>query len=482
MEDSAAPGTSDFQDAAPQTRRRVRQVQDRVYAALANAGLGPDDLIVAAVSGGPDSMTLLDCLVAARRRGGPAVHVAHLNHGLRAEAAQVAEAVVGHARDAGLPVTAGTPHDYPVGETERMPSEDAARRARWMFLRDVARRVGAVRIATGHTRNDQAETVIMNLARGSGLRGLAGMRANDGEILRPLLAVSRRDTAAYVQARQLVVDPDPLNETPRFRRNRIRLEVLPLLDEIYPGVVNAIARSAEVLAGEIDGLPLYVQSADGRRMPLHPERAAVPEGLFPGTLVAAVRALGGRRQIGAASLGAVARALSEDTHGRWVDLTADTHAFVRDGAVVLYPERARDATWRPPVSLTVPGEARVPGGSVVAELITGGPPWGHGVAVDGSTLDHQRLQGRTLTLRAPAPHERVHPARGEDTRDLARLLRSRGVTADIAASIPVLDVDGAAVCVPGVWRDHGFAPRPDARTVVALRARWDAIRPPEARA
>ncbi len=457
-------------------------MQDRVHAALATAGLGPDDTIVAAVSGGPDSMVLLDCLVAARRRGGPAVHVAHLNHGLRAEAERVAEVVVRHARDAGLPVTAGTPRDYPVAGTEGAPSDDAARRARWAFLRDVARRVSAARIATGHTRNDQAETVIMNLARGSGLRGLSGMRADDGEILRPLLTVSRHDVAAYVRARQLVVDRDPLNETPRFRRNRVRHDVLPLLDDIYPGAVNAIARSAEVLAGEIDGLPLYVQSADGRRMPLHPERAAVPEGVFPATFVAAVRAMGGRRQLGAVQLGAVARALREDTHGRWVDLTDGTHAFVRDGAVVLYPERVRDGTWRPPVSLTVPGEARVPGGSVIAELIEGENWRGRRGAVDGCTLDHERLRGRTLTLRAPAPHERVRPARGEDTRDLARLLRSRGVAADIASGMPVLDVDGSAVCVPGVWRDAGFAPRPDAPMVVALHARWDAIRPPGARA
>ena len=427
-------------------------------------------------------MVLLDCLVAARRRGGPAVQVAHLNHGLRAEAGQVAEAVVRHARNAGLPVTAGTPRDYPVGGTARAPSEDAARRARWTFLRAVARRVRAARIATGHTRNDQAETVIMNLARGSGLRGLSGMRADDGEILRPLLTVSRHDIAAYVQARQLVVDRDPLNETPTFRRNRIRHEALPLLDDIYPGAANAIARSAQVLAGEIDGLPLYVQCADGRRMPLHPERAAVPEGLFPVTFVAAVRAMGGRRQLGAAPLGAVARALRDDTHGRWVELSDGTHAFVRDGAVVLYPERVRDAAWRAPVALAVPGETRVPGGSVIAELIEGGSPRGHGVAVDECALDHERLRGRTLTLRAPAPHERVRPARGQDTRDLARLLRSRGVTADIASSMPVLDVDGSAVCVPGVWRDDGFAPRPNARMVVALRARWDAIRPPEARA
>ena len=441
-------------------------MQDRVYRALGSAGLRAEDTVVAAVSGGPDSTVLLDSLVAARRRGGPAVHAAHLNHGLRADAAAVAEAVVGQARDAGLPVTVGAPRDYPVGGSASEASEDAARRARWTFLRDVARGTGAARIATGHTRNDQAETVIMNLARGAGPRGISGMRADDGEILRPLLTVSRDDVAAYVKARGLPVDADPLNATPRFRRNRIRHEALPLLEDIYPGAVNAIARSAAILAGEIDDVPLYVQPADGLRMPLHPGRTAVPEGAFPATVVAAVRAMGGRRQLGAAPLGAVARALREDTHGRWVELTDGAHAFVRDGAVVVYPERVRDAAWRPPAPLAVPGEARVPGGSVIAKLIEGGTLGGR--AMDGLTLDHDRLRGRIVTLRAPAPHERVPGESGQPPRDLSRLLRSRGVAADIVPGMPVLDVDGAAACVPGVWRQGDFAPGPNAVRVVAL--------------
>ncbi len=439
------------------------------------AGLGADDVVVAAVSGGPDSMVLLDSLLAARRRGGPAVHVAHLDHGLRANAAHVAETVVRHARDAGLPVTAGTPQDYPVGGSNGAASEAAARQARWTFLRAVARRVQAARIATGHTRNDQAETVLMNLARGSGLRGLSGMREDDGEILRPLLTVSRDDVAAYVQARGLAVDADPLNETPRFRRNRIRHEALPLLDDIYPGAVNAIARSAEIVAEELDGHPLYVQTADGLRMPLHPERAAVAAGAFPDRVVAAVRAMRGGRQLGAAQLGAVARALREDTRGRWVDLLPGAHAFVRDGAVVLYPECVRDAAWQPPVPLVVPGEAQVPGGTIVAKVLEGPESWRQGGAVGGSALDRDLLQGRTLTLRAPAPDERVQQEDGRQTRDLSRLLRARGVAADVAPSMPVLEVDGFAVCVPGVWRDGDFAPRPDTHTIVMLRARWDAI-------
>ena len=442
---------------------------------MMSAGLRSDNVVVAAVSGGPDSMVLLDSLLAARCRGGPAVHVAHLDHGLRADAAHVAGTVVRHARDAGLAVTAGTPRDYPVGAPNGASSEAAARDARWTFLRAVARRAQAARIATGHTRHDQAETVLMNLARGSGLRGLSGMREDDGEILRPLLTVSRDDIAAYAHARGLVVHADPLNETPRFRRNRIRHEALPLLDGIYPGAVDAIARSATILADEVDGYPLYVQPAAGLRMPLHPERAAVAAGSFPDTVVAAVRARGGGGQLGAARLGAVARALRADTHGRWVDLTPGAHAFVRDGAIALYPERVRDAAWQPPVSLAVPGEARVPGGRVIAELADGRAFLRHGDAGAGSALCQDRLRGRALTLRTPAPGERVRPEDGGQTRDLWRLLRARGVPAAVAASMPVLDVDGCAVCVPGVWRDGAFAPRPGRSSAVLLRARWDTI-------
>src|SRR5205085_11010695 len=127
-------------------------------------------------------------------------------------------------------------------------TEDAARIARYEFLRRAAREIGATAIATGHTRDDQAETVLLHLARGSGLAGLAGMRPLRDGIARPLLAIGREDTVAVCRASRIRSRTDPTNRSLRFARNRVRLEVLPKLAKINPRASEAVARFAEAAA------------------------------------------------------------------------------------------------------------------------------------------------------------------------------------------------------------------------------------------
>ncbi len=426
---------------------------------------------------------MLDTLIEAQARGGPTPHVAHFNHGLRSDAAEVANVVERQAHAAGLPYTLGTSRNFPLSRSNGASSEAAARTARWAFLRLVARRVEAARILTGHTRDDQAETVIMNLARGSGSRGLAGMRTDDGEILRPLLDISRAEVIAYAEGQGLAFDDDPLNATPDFRRNRIRHDLMPLLNDIYPGASRTIARSAGVIQDNVDRDPIQVREASGVRMPLHPDRMAVPKGPFPEAVVEAARTLNGlRRQLSASQLSGLARALRIETRGRWIELTAGLQAFVCDGAIALYPERVRDRAWRPAVPLPMPGEARVPGGRIVAELRGADQHPPRRRDSNASVLDADHLRGRALTVRAPVPHERVRPEHGPDSRDLIRLLRGRGVATAIADGVPVLEINGRAACVPGVWRDLEFIPGPGTSSIVLVRALWDAMPGPRQRA
>jgi tRNA(Ile)-lysidine synthase len=129
-------------------------------------------------------------------------------------------------------------------------TEDAARIARYDFLRRAAAEIGANAIATGHTRDDQAETVLLHLVRGSGLAGLAGMRSLREGIARPLLAIGREDTVAVCRAARIRPLTDPTNRSLKFARNRVRLEVLPKLAKINPRVSEAIARFAEVAAAQ----------------------------------------------------------------------------------------------------------------------------------------------------------------------------------------------------------------------------------------
>jgi tRNA(Ile)-lysidine synthase len=200
--------------------------------------------VVVAVSGGADSTALLLILADLADQLGIVIHVAHFDHRMRPkQSAEDADFVAKLANRIGAPIRLGRA-DKPT------KTEDAARTARYAFLRRAASEIGAPAIATGHTRDDQAETVLLHLVRGSGLGGLAGMRPLRDGIARPLLAIGRKDTVAVCRAARIRPRTDPTNRSLTFARNRVRLEVLPELAKINPRVSEAIARLAE-FAGEL---------------------------------------------------------------------------------------------------------------------------------------------------------------------------------------------------------------------------------------
>ncbi len=211
--------------------------------------------LVAAVSGGADSLCLLGTLLALRERGHPlaptAIVVAHLDHGLRGEAgAADARFVAELAGQLGLRSVSERADVPALARQTRRSLEDAARRARYAFLRRVAAEVGAARICTGHTRDDQAETLLLHLVRGSGLAGLAGMAPLSGDIARPLLMVTREQTEAYCAAHGWAPRADLSNADTRFLRNRVRHELLPVLERFNPNLRETLARNAALIAAD----------------------------------------------------------------------------------------------------------------------------------------------------------------------------------------------------------------------------------------
>jgi len=209
--------------------------------ARAHSLLRPGPLVLA-VSGGADSTALCLILAELREEFGLVLHVAHFDHHARPRAAAADAAFVAELANH----IGATPR---VGRAETPPkNEDDARNARYAFLRRVARDLGATAIATGHTRDDQAETVLLHMTRGSGLAGLAGMRPERDGIVRPLLTLARVDTAAVCAAAKITPREDPSNRSLRFGRNRIRHRVLPELAKLNPEVTSAIARLADAAA------------------------------------------------------------------------------------------------------------------------------------------------------------------------------------------------------------------------------------------
>jgi len=212
------------------------------------------DRVLVAVSGGPDSVALLAILHKLAPELGVSLVAAHLNHGLRPEADAEEHLVRELCLSMGLPMESARADILDLSRSQGRSVEDTARAVRYLFLDEAASRVHADRIALGHHLHDQAETVLMNLLRGSGPEGLKGMQpVRDRRYIRPLLYTSSSEIRAFLAGEGLPFAVDRSNEDPRHLRNRIRHELLPLLDRQYKtGIERILARTAEITGREDD--------------------------------------------------------------------------------------------------------------------------------------------------------------------------------------------------------------------------------------
>lgn len=214
--------------------------------------LATGDAVVLAVSGGVDSMAMLHLLFHLRTRYHTSLHVAHLNHDLRGiESAEAANFVQRQCEAHRIPVTITKADGKRLRDRRRGSLQAAARELRYRFLERVADEQGVGRIALGHHRDDQAETVLMNLLRGSGARGLGGIPPVRGRFIRPLIDCSREEIEQYVRREGIPYVEDPSNQALAYGRNRIRLELLPELAKRFnPRVVHSLANAATILEAE----------------------------------------------------------------------------------------------------------------------------------------------------------------------------------------------------------------------------------------
>ncbi len=261
----------------------LRVVADRAAKALAAAGApAAGDGVAVAVSGGADSLALLHSLRALAGPRGWRLAVATVDHGLRPGSAADAAFVADQAKTLGLPVRVRTLGPADLEPHRRAGPEAAARAARYAVLWPAADELGCRWLATGHTLDDQAETVLLQLLRGAGPDGLAGMAVHSGRLLRPLLGARRAETRACCAAIGLEWREDPTNAGDGPLRNRVRQRLLPLLEELRPGATQTLARTAALAADERDWLDQLVAAAlagavDSEAHP-DPPWATLPDG------------------------------------------------------------------------------------------------------------------------------------------------------------------------------------------------------------
>jgi len=441
------------------------------------------DRVLVAVSGGPDSVALLHALHLLAPPHALSLHVAHVHHGLRPEADRDAAFVEELAGRFGLPVSV---ERVAVALGAGRSPEEAARLARYHALERCATRIGAHRIAVGHTADDQAETVLMRLLQGAGPLGLAGIPPVRGRVIRPLLEVTRAMVLAHLRAHGLPWVEDATNADPKFLRNRLRHDLLPLLASQYaPRIGEALVRVARGCREAAETLRVLVrrllpdlvrEEASGWLVLAEPLRR-LPPGAQKACLREALIDLAGLPGLRARHLDALGALLEEGREGGRVRLPG--------GLVV---ERAREGLHVPraaappaPIPLAVPGEtAAAPFGlALTAEILA--PPVPLPADPRWEALFDWDVLPRPLTLRPRRPGDRFLPFGGPGGKALSAYLIDERVPRHRRERLALLVGGDEILWVVGLRRGQAAPLTPGTRRVLWVRARERTDAPGERR-
>jgi tRNA(Ile)-lysidine synthase len=436
--------------------------------------------VVVMVSGGADSVALLRWLVGSKAAG-QRLSVLHVNHRLRGEAAESDAAFVERlCAEVGVPCRVAA---YDVGayaEEEGLNVEDAGRRVRYRFAdeeldarcAEAGVEPAAGRIATAHTFDDRAETMIMRLAQGTGVSGLVSPPYRRGRVVRPLLDCTRADVTGYLAALGQTWREDATNLDTSRLRARVRADVVPLLREINPRFDTTLARTLRVMSEEDDLLDgeaaeaeaAYVESRGGE-LRIAAAASAIPRPLLRRMLRRAVfAAFPEASRLEFEHLEALCDGLAQDGFSR--DLPGRLRAFDEYGTLVISRE-AGTARALAPSLLNVPGMLDLgEAGSVTAE-----PAGPDGIDPDPATalVDADAVR-EALVVDSARPGDRIRPLGMEGSRKLQDVLTDAKVPARLRPLVPVVRDGERIVWVVGVRISEDYRVGPGTRR--AIRLRW----------
>lgn len=411
----------------------------------------PDSRVLCALSGGADSMYLLCRLAEGAKRGGYTLRAAHYNHHLR-DSAQLDEDFVRRwclEQNISLTVGGGVVAEQAARLGQGL--EETARQLRYAFLEETARRENCTHIATGHHRGDQVETVLMNLLRGSGARGLGGIPRQRGAIIRPMLDVEREDIVAYLSARGIPHVEDESNALPNCTRNRVRHQLLPLLRTLNAQAEAHIVATASRLR-EDDALLTRLGEELAQEARPHGSAVILPaHRLAQSPRPVAVRALslllGGTGS--SVHLEGVLDLCRQGGEARRLDLPGWT-ARCSQGLLWLCP----------------PGEAAALPHTTLAEGVT---DWGDWTVEVRSVLCPRRafvspeefyVRPGSYQIRPRLPGDRLALGKRPEKR-VKDLMAERRIPAHLRNQWPVVAVDGTAVALGGFGPDRNWLAQPD---------------------
>jgi tRNA(Ile)-lysidine synthase len=417
----------------------------------------PRGRALVAVSGGPDSVALLDLLHRTLDLHQLDLVVAHFDHGIHPASARVSDGVRALAGSYRLAFEEGR------GRLGAAAGETAARAARYAWLEATRLRLGGALVLTAHHADDQVETVLMRALRGSGPAGLAGMASRRGTLVRPLLPFRRDVLIRYVRARDLPVWSDPANQDPRHLRAWLRVDVLPLLRTALPEVDDALLAVGRHAARDRAAWSAVLDLLPGLDFRLERDGFSVAAGALSGydsalgetVLMTAARRVGCR--LGPVRAGRVLRVAARGASGAMVPLGGGWAAEVAFGRLVV------DRTDRAhaPASWALHAEA-------------GEGDWGRWRLRwrrEPAPARQERggftawLASAPLVVRGWTSGERIRPIGGTGRRLLVRCFQDARVPRSRRAAWPVLAGPDGAVWVPGVCRSDALLPEPGTEAV-----------------
>jgi tRNA(Ile)-lysidine synthase len=436
--------------------------------------------VLVAVSGGADSMVLLQALWQLRDLLALQLCVAHLNHQMRPNALEDARFVETTAHHLGLRCICGR-SDVPTYQRQhRLSPEDAARRVRYAFLRATAAQLGAERIAVGHTADDQAETVLLHLLRGSGLQGLGGMAPVHGPIVRPLMQVSHADIVAYAQTHRILFRDDPSNDQRQYTRNRIRLDLIPALRQHYNSrLVPALCRTAQLLADDEAAL-----QAIAHRHFLAARLAAVPGavslqvdaltslplGLQRRVLREALAEVtGGLQGVTARHIAAILALLQSEARNKWLGMPRGVVVERRYGVLLIHRE-VPSAIVHVDVPLPIPGVCRVEalGVTIVSAQLPRHAAAGPFPSGDVTWLDADSV-GPDVRVRTRRSGDRLHPLGCVYAKTLKTFLIDAKIPRAVRNRLPLVVTSTGIAWVAGVRPAEWAKVTSTTRTILRLQ-------------
>ncbi len=446
-----------------------------------------NELLLVGVSGGPDSVCLIHIMAGLKKTLGIELHIAHLNHMLRgAESDADADYVSSLAHELGIPATIERREVKDYQKEHHLSLEEAAREVRYAFFSEVARSLGGDAVAVGHTADDQIETILMHLVRGTGLAGLRGMQtcsalqspnATELKVVRPLLEVRREETEAYCAARGLTPRSDSSNVLPNQLRNKIRSQLIPLLRGYNLDIDEALLRMASAADSDLSYIEKEISRVWSKVVGEQSGGVTISRAEFsklhPALKRHLVRSalrhlLGDLRDIESIHIESLLEALAKPV-GKKLSLPRGV-AFHGDYGYGLLIARDRLVGSFPALegehSLNIPGETEFCGWRVGSSILNHKP--GKGSEKELKACFDLDVTGKELTVRRRRSGDRFQPLGMESPKKLQDFMVDARIPRDLRDGVPLVCSPQHIIWVVG-WRiDHRARVTPSTKRVLCL--------------